>query len=37
MIHLPITHDLRLEIIPANYPMNNYLEEIVARFIAWCS
>ena len=37
MIHLPITDGLRLEIIPANYPMNNYREEIVAPFIAWCS
>jgi hypothetical protein len=34
MIHVPITYGWRLEIIPANYSMNNYLEEIVAGFIA---
>jgi len=37
MIHLPIIDGRRLAIIPANYPMDNCLEEIVARFIAWCS
>lgn len=30
MIHPSITYDKRLEIIPANYQMNNYLEEFVA-------
>jgi len=30
MIHPSITYDRRLEIIPANYQMNNYLEEFVA-------
>jgi len=37
MIHLPITDGLRLEISPANYPINNCLEEMVARFKAWRS
>jgi predicted TIM-barrel fold metal-dependent hydrolase len=30
MIHPSITYDRRLETIPANYQMNNYLEEFVA-------
>jgi predicted TIM-barrel fold metal-dependent hydrolase len=30
MIHPSITYDRRLEIIPSNYQMNNYLEEFVA-------
>src|SRR5262249_18987182 len=30
MIHPSITYDRRLEVIPANYQMNNYLEEFVA-------
>ena len=30
MVHPSITYDRRLEIIPANYQMNNYLEEFVA-------
>ncbi len=30
MIHPSITYDRRLEIIPANYQVNNYLEEFVA-------
>ena len=30
MIHPSVTYDRRLEIIPANYQMNNYLEEFVA-------
>ena len=30
MIHPSLTYDRRLEIIPANYQMNNYLEEFVA-------
>lgn len=31
MIHPSITYDRRLEIIPANYQMNNYIEEFVAQ------
>jgi predicted TIM-barrel fold metal-dependent hydrolase len=30
MVHPSITYDRRLEVIPANYQMNNYLEEFVA-------
>jgi len=30
MVHPSITYDRRLETIPANYQMNNYLEEFVA-------
>lgn len=30
MVHPSISYDRRLEIIPANYQMNNYLEEFVA-------
>ena len=30
MVHPSISYDQRLEIIPANYQMNNYLEEFVA-------
>ena len=30
MVHPSISYDKRLEIIPANYQMNNYLEEFVA-------
>ena len=30
MVHPSTTYDRRLEIIPANYQMNNYLEEFVA-------
>jgi len=30
MVHPSITYDSRLEVIPANYQMNNYLEEFVA-------
>ena len=30
MIHPSVTYDRRLEIIPANYQMNNYLEEFIA-------
>lgn len=30
MIHPSTTYDRRLEVIPANYQMNNYLEEFVA-------
>lgn len=30
MVHPSITYDRRLEIIPSNYQMNNYLEEFVA-------
>ena len=30
MIHPSITYDRRLEIIPANYQMNNYIEEFIA-------
>src|SRR5439155_1280574 len=30
MVHPSITYDRRLEAIPANYQMNNYLEEFVA-------
>ena len=30
MIHPSVTYDRRLEIIPANYQMNNYIEEFIA-------
>jgi predicted TIM-barrel fold metal-dependent hydrolase len=30
MVHPSTTYDKRLEVIPANYQMNNYLEEFVA-------
>ncbi len=30
MVHPSISYDRRLEVIPANYQMNNYLEEFVA-------
>ena len=30
MIHPSVTYDRRLEVIPANYQMNNYLEEFIA-------
>ncbi len=31
MIHPSITYDRRLEVIPANYQMNNYIEEFIAQ------
>jgi hypothetical protein len=37
MIHLPITDGRRLEISPANYPINNYLDDIIAGLNAWSS
>lgn len=30
MIHPSVTYDRRLEILPANYQMNNYIEEFIA-------
>jgi predicted TIM-barrel fold metal-dependent hydrolase len=33
MIHPSITYDRRLEVIPANYQMNNYIEEFIAQQI----